>query len=222
MIESPSSQWGRGRQRGRTHRRSRRCRMALVVGGSQPRPGKLLRGAWVLRDLPRKKGGGWLGLATVSRSWKQGRKQRHPYWWTAKPVARTKCTEKVPFIAAWAEGGWDGRDGSALAASARSCHVSSACMHGRRRRSERLLRWPHVEAMCAWCRPLAARGGEVDGASELRRATRHDGECKHTLSTRLRARAGSARRWPPWHVFGSGSLAIGAACSRTSSPSGRL
>jgi hypothetical protein len=35
-------------------------------------------------------------------------------------------------------------------------------------------------------------------------------------------RAGSARRWLPRHAFDSGSLASGAACSRTSSPSGRL
>jgi hypothetical protein len=47
----------------------------VVSGGSsglesRPRLGKLLRGGWVLRDLPRKKAGGWLGLATVSRSQK--------------------------------------------------------------------------------------------------------------------------------------------------------
>jgi hypothetical protein len=30
-----------------------------------------------------------------------------------KPVARTKFTGKVPFIAAWVEGGWVGWDGSA-------------------------------------------------------------------------------------------------------------
>jgi hypothetical protein len=29
-----------------------------------------------------------------------------------KPVARTKCTGMVPFIAVWAEGGWGGWDGS--------------------------------------------------------------------------------------------------------------
>jgi hypothetical protein len=47
----------------------------------------------VLRDLPRKKGGGWLGLATVSESRKQGQKRWHPYRPTAKPAARTKCKE---------------------------------------------------------------------------------------------------------------------------------
>jgi hypothetical protein len=104
--------------------------------------------------------------------------------WTG---ARTKCTGKVHFIAAWAEGGWDGRDGLALAASARSRHVSSACTGGRGRRSERLLRRPHVEATHAWRCPLAAKGGEVDRVSEPRRATWHDGECQRTLSTRARA-----------------------------------
>jgi hypothetical protein len=44
-----------------------------------------------------------------------------------KPVARTKCIGKVPFIARWAKGGWNGWGGSALVASARSCLVSSAC-----------------------------------------------------------------------------------------------
>jgi hypothetical protein len=97
-----------GRRRGGTHRRGRRHQMALVVGGSRARHGKLLRGGWVLWDLPRKKGGGWLRLAVVSRSRKQGRKWWHSYRWTAKPVAWTKYTGKVPFIAAWAEGGWDG------------------------------------------------------------------------------------------------------------------
>jgi hypothetical protein len=56
------------RQRGGAHR----C--AAVVssgsGGQEGRPHlrELLRSRWVLRDLPRKKGGGWLGLAMVSRS----------------------------------------------------------------------------------------------------------------------------------------------------------
>jgi hypothetical protein len=81
----------------------------------------------------------------------------------------------------------------------------------------RLLQWPRVEATLVWRCPLAAGGGEVDGASEPKRATRHDGECQLTLSTWLRA-----RQWPPWHAFGSGSLASGVACSRASSPSGRL
>jgi hypothetical protein len=62
----------------------------------------------------------------------------------------------------------------------------------------------------------------VDGASEPRWATRHDGGCQRTLPTRLRARAGSARRWPPRHAFDSGSLASRASYSRTSLPSGRL
>jgi hypothetical protein len=30
-----------------------------------------------------------------------------------KPATRTKCTGKVPFIDVWAEGGWDGQDGTA-------------------------------------------------------------------------------------------------------------
>jgi hypothetical protein len=47
--------------------------------------------------------------------------------------ARTKCMGKVPFIATWAKGGWDGWDGSALAASARLRYDSSACTRGRRR-----------------------------------------------------------------------------------------
>jgi hypothetical protein len=80
------------------------------------------------------------------------------------------------------EGGWDG---SALAASAQPRPVSSTRTRGSRRCSERLLRWPRVEATRAWRCPLAAGGGEVDGASELRRATRHDGECQCTLSTQL-------------------------------------
>jgi hypothetical protein len=176
----------------------------------------------VLWDLPRKKGGGWLGLPMVSRSQKQGRKRWHPYRCTAKPVVRTKCMGKVPFIATWAEGGWDGRDGSALAASARSRHVCNTCTRERRWRSEWLPRQPRVEATRTWCCPLATGGGEVDGASEPRRATRHDGECQRTLSTWLREHVSSARQWPPRHAFGSGSLANGAACSRTSSPSGRL
>jgi hypothetical protein len=79
------------------------------------------------------------------------------------------------FIDAWAEGGWDGWDDSALAASALPCYDTSVCTRGRRRRNERLLRQPHVEAMHAWRCTLAAGGGEVDGASESRRATRHDG-----------------------------------------------
>jgi hypothetical protein len=162
--------------------------MALVVRGSRPRHGKLLRGGWVLRDLPRKKGGGWLGLVTVRRPWKQGQKRRRPHRRTAKPEARTQCTGEVPFIAVQAEGGWDGWDGSALAASARSHNVSSECTRGRRQRSERLLRWTRVEATCAWHCPLAAGSGEVDGASESRRATRHDGRCQRTLPTRLRGR----------------------------------
>jgi hypothetical protein len=76
--------------------------------------------------------------------------------------------------------------------------------------------------MHAWRCPLAAGGGAVDGASEPRRATRHDGECQHTLPTWLHARGGSARRWPPRHAFSSRSLASGVACSRTLSLSGRL
>jgi hypothetical protein len=56
-----------------------------------------------------------------------------------KPVARTKCMGKVPFIATWVEGGWDGRDGSALTASARPCSVSSTRTHGCIQRSEWLL-----------------------------------------------------------------------------------
>jgi hypothetical protein len=151
--------------------------MAPVVGESQPHPRKKLRGGWVLRDLPRKKWGGWLGLAMVSRSRKQERKRQHPYWQMANLVAWIKCMGKVLFTTACAEGGWDGRDGSALAASARMHHASSTCTRGCRRRSEQLLRWPRVEAMRAWLCPLAAGGGEVDRASKLRRATRHDGEC---------------------------------------------
>jgi hypothetical protein len=50
-----------------------------------------------------------------------------------------KMNESIPSIVASAEGGWDGRDGSALAPRAQACHVSSACMHGRRWRSEWLL-----------------------------------------------------------------------------------
>jgi hypothetical protein len=65
---------GAGRRRGGG---SHRCAAAALGGssgrGSRPRLGKLLQGGWVLRDLPRKKGGGWLGLTMVSRSWKQGR-----------------------------------------------------------------------------------------------------------------------------------------------------
>jgi hypothetical protein len=94
-----------------------------------------------------------------------------------KPVAWTKCTGQVPFIARWVEGGWDGWDSSALAASARPRPVSSVCTCGHRWRSKRLLRRPCVEATHAWHCPLAAGGGEVDGASELRRATWHDAEC---------------------------------------------
>jgi hypothetical protein len=191
--------------------------MAPVVGGSRPCLGKLLRGGWVLRDLPRKKREGWLGLATV----RQLQKRRRPYWQTVKPEARTQCTGEVPFIATRAEGGWDGWDGSSMAASARTRNVSSACMRGHRRHSEWLPRQTRVEATHAWRCPLAAGGGEVNRASESRRAMRHDGRCQRTLPMWLRARAGSARQWPPRHAFGSGSLASGAACSRTSSPSGR-
>jgi hypothetical protein len=128
----------------------------------------------------------------------------------------------VPFIAAWVEGGWGGRDGSAFAASARPRPVSSARTRGCKRRSERLLQRPRVEATRAWHFPLAAGAGVVDGALEPRRATRHDGEGQRTLSTRLRAHAGNARHWPPRHAFGSGSLDSRAACSRTSSSRGRL
>jgi hypothetical protein len=67
-----------------------------------------------------------------------------------------------------AEGGWDGRDGSALAASAQPCSASSACMHGRRRCSEQLLQRTRMEATRVGCCPLAAGGGEVDGAPEPR------------------------------------------------------
>jgi hypothetical protein len=63
-----------------------------------------------------------------------------------------------------AEGGWDGRDGSALAASAQSRNTSNACTRRLRRRSERLLRRTHVEATCPWRCPLPAGGGEVDKA----------------------------------------------------------
>jgi hypothetical protein len=139
-----------------------------------------------------------------------------------KPVAQTKCTGKAPFIVAWAEGGWDGWDGSALAASARPRPVSSARTRGRKRRSERLLQWNHVEATRAWRYPLAPAGGEVDKASESRRATRDDGESQRTLSTWLCACAGSAIQWPAQHAFNSRSLVSGAACSRTLLPSGRL
>jgi hypothetical protein len=125
-------------------------------------------------------------------------------------------------MAARAEGGWDGRDGSALAASAQLHSASSACTRGRRRRNERLLRWTHVEATCAGHCPLAAGGGEVNGALEPRRAMRHGRRCQRTPPTRLRAPGGSSSRWPPQHAFGSGSLASGAACSRTLSPSGLL
>jgi hypothetical protein len=60
---------GAGQRRGGG---SHRC-AAAVSGGSggrrsQPHLEKLLRGGWVLRVLPRKKGEGWLGLAMVSRS----------------------------------------------------------------------------------------------------------------------------------------------------------
>jgi hypothetical protein len=76
---------------------SHRCAAAVSGGsdgrGSRPRLGKLLRGGWVIWDLPRRKGGGWLGLATVSRSWKKGQKWQHPYRRTAKLVARTTCKE---------------------------------------------------------------------------------------------------------------------------------
>jgi hypothetical protein len=90
------------------------------------------------------------------------------------------------FIDAWAEGGWDD---SALAASALPRYDTSACTRGRRQRSERLLRQPHVEAMHAWRCPLAAGGGEVDGASEPRRATRHDGGVPaHPTYAAMRAR----------------------------------
>jgi hypothetical protein len=46
--------------------------------------------------------------------------------------ARTKYTGKVPFIAVWAEGGWGGRDGSALVASAQPRYESGTCTRGRR------------------------------------------------------------------------------------------
>jgi hypothetical protein len=65
---------------------------------------------------------------------------------------------------------WDRRDGSAIAASAGSRHVSSVCTCKHKRHSERLLRWPRVEATHAWHCPLAAGGGEVDGA-EVSHAT---------------------------------------------------
>jgi hypothetical protein len=88
----------------------------------------------------------------------------------------TRCTGKVSFYSralrgGKAEGGWDARDGSTLAASARPRNASSACMRGHRRRSERLLRRTHVEATRAWHCPLAAEGGEVDRAPEPRLAT---------------------------------------------------
>jgi hypothetical protein len=65
-LRAPACSEEGGRRRGRTHRRGRRRRMAPVVGGIRPRLGKLLRCGWVLWDLPRKKGGGLLGLMTVS------------------------------------------------------------------------------------------------------------------------------------------------------------
>jgi hypothetical protein len=50
----------------------------------------------------------------------------------------------------------------------------------------------------------------VDGASALRQATRHDGECQRTQSTRLRTRVQAALdNGPPRHTFDSGSLASG-------------
>jgi hypothetical protein len=106
-LRAPAHSEEGGRRRGRTHRRDRRRRMASVVGGIRPRPGKLLRCGWVLRDLPRKKGGGLLGLMTVTRSRKEGRKRRHPYRQTVKPVARTKMHREGPFYS-FVGGGWMG------------------------------------------------------------------------------------------------------------------
>jgi hypothetical protein len=57
--------------------------------------------------------GGWLGLATVRRLRKQGRKRWRHYWRTVKPEAQTQCTGEVPFTAAQTKGGWNGQDGSA-------------------------------------------------------------------------------------------------------------
>jgi hypothetical protein len=49
---------------------------------------------WVGAPGPaEEEGGGWLGLAAVSESRKQGRKWWHPYRPTAKPATRTKCKE---------------------------------------------------------------------------------------------------------------------------------
>jgi hypothetical protein len=62
-----------------------------------------------------------------------------------------------------------------------------------------------------------AVSGYCDGLS-----TWHDGECQRSLSTRLCAHTGSTIQWPPQHAFSSGSLASGAACSRTSSSSGQI
>jgi hypothetical protein len=83
-LRAPAQSEEGGRRRGGAHR----CAAAVSGGcggqGSRPRLGELLQSGWVLWDLPRKKGGGWLGLVTVSRSQKQGRKRRHPYQWTVK------------------------------------------------------------------------------------------------------------------------------------------
>jgi hypothetical protein len=123
LARHPARKCGRqgiraGRRRGGG---SHRCATAASGGsdgrGGRPRLRKLLRGGWVLWDLPRKKGGGWLGLAMVSWSRKQGQKRWHPYRRTAKPKTQTKCMGKAPFILVWAEGGWDEQDGSALAAT---------------------------------------------------------------------------------------------------------
>jgi hypothetical protein len=51
------------------------CRVALVGGETRSGLAKLLRGGWVLLDLPGKKGESRSCLATMSRSWKQGQER---------------------------------------------------------------------------------------------------------------------------------------------------
>jgi hypothetical protein len=94
-----------------------------------------------------------------------------------------------------AETGVDGMDWTTRSwqLALRRAMYSSACKRGHRWHSERLLRWFLMEATRAWHCPLATGGGEVDGASEPRRATWHDGKCQRTLSTGLCMCAGSAR-----------------------------
>jgi hypothetical protein len=118
---------------------------------SWPRLGELLRSGWVLRDLPRKKGRGWLGLVAVSRSRKQGRKRWHPYRRMVKTEVWTKCTGEVFFYSCEHR---DRRDGSGWRLVLSRARTARVRMHRRRHAARRTaagdLRGDEAEGVCSY------------------------------------------------------------------------